>query len=470
MLRVTVLERGRLIRADDTADGGAHETGTPSRRRLPADLYDRLFRAESAREERGESAVFSWRRNYCLGGPWVGVMQVPGLQVEILPKTDEHEVPADEGFVKDTRCNLMEMLLRGGLGAVRARGLADLSLKRGTLHDQLVDAFLDRALYELRRGVDRGYLAEESNLGTLRGKLLLSRHVARNSAQKHRFYCRHDVLSEAMPISRRLKQACRLLAGRTLSAGLHVKCNQVLAQLDDVPEQSARLHEPDPIFNRQNERFEDIYAFARMLIEGQAADARAGDVETFSLLFDMDQVFERYIAAFLATHVIPRVAGASLFPQAKGHRFSLYRDGDGAGREDVLRLAPDLLFTLDGPGGRRTLIIDTKWKRLSDKHAARPSNDDLYQLYAYLHRYDCDRAFLLYPHTDGVSTRDLDALARHAGTRVGTVGVRFVDLRHRLWTNSGRAALAQQLETIVREGFALQLTDSEALVSVGGGS
>lgn len=104
MLRVTVLERGRLIRAEAATDGRAYETGTPSRRYLPAAVYDRLFRAESAREERGEKAIFSWRRNYCLVGPWVGVMQVPGLQVEILPKTDEQQAPADEGFVKETRC------------------------------------------------------------------------------------------------------------------------------------------------------------------------------------------------------------------------------------------------------------------------------------------------------------------------------------------------------------------------------
>jgi 5-methylcytosine-specific restriction enzyme subunit McrC len=471
MLRVTVLERGRLIRDDEVADDGSQDTGTPSRRCLPAKLYDRLLRAESAREERGEAPIFSWRRNYCLVGPWVGVMQIPGLQLEILPKTDEREGPADEGFVRDTRCNLMEMLFRGGLAAVRARGLADLSLKRGTLHDQLVDAFLDRALHELRRGLDRGYLAEESNLGTLRGKLLLSRHVAHNSAQKHRFYCRHDVLSEATPISRRLKQACRLLARRTLPAALHVKCNQALAMLDDVPEQSRKLHEPDPVFNRQNERFEDIYAFASMLVEGQAADARAGDVETFSLLFDMDQVFERYIAAFLATYVIPRVAGANLFPQARGKRLSLYRDdAHGAGGEGILRLAPDLLFTLDSPDRHRTLIIDTKWKRLADKNGGRPGNDDLYQLYAYLHRYDCERAFLLYPHTEGVSVRDLDAYGREGSEPVGKVGVRFVNLRLRLWTSSDREKLAQALERIVREGFGLHLPQAEPIPGMGGGS
>ena len=59
-----------------------------------------------------------------------------------------------------------------------------------------VDAFLDRTLFELRRGLDRGYATEENNLATLRGKLVLSRHVALNAAQKTRFFCRHDVLTE----------------------------------------------------------------------------------------------------------------------------------------------------------------------------------------------------------------------------------------------------------------------------------
>ena len=285
MLRVTVLERGRIVRSDSDAD--SVELGTTSRRVLPQRLYDRLYRIEGAREDRGEAAVFSWRRNHCLVGSWVGVMQIPGLQLEILPKTDTGAVQDSDQEVRDIRSNLMEMLLRGGLGAVRARGIADLALKRGNLHDQLVDAFLERTLFELRRGLDRGYATEEDNLATLRGKLVLSRHVALNAAQKARFYCRHDVLTEATQISVRLKQACRVLAARALPVTVLVKCQQVLAILDDVPDLPFRHREPDPVFTRQNERFADIYGFACMLLEGQAPDARSGEVETFSLLFDM---------------------------------------------------------------------------------------------------------------------------------------------------------------------------------------
>lgn len=449
MLRVTVLERGRILRSDSDAE--SVDLGTPSRRVLPQRLYERLFRIEGAREDRREAAVFRWRRNHCLVGPWVGVMQIPGLQLEILPKTDDGAAQDSEQEVRDTRCNLMEMLLRGGLGAVRARGVADLALKRGNLHDQLVDTFLERTLFELRRGLDRGYATEEGNLATLRGKLVLSRQVALNSAQKARFYCRHDVLTEATLISVRLKQACRVLAARVLPAPVLVKAQQVLALLDDVPDLPFRHREPDPVFTRQNERFADIYRFACMLLEGQAPDARSGDVETFSLLFDMEQVFERYIAAFLSTEVMQRFADATLYPQAKGHRFSLYRDE----QEAVLRMAPDLLVVHESVGGKKSLIVDTKWKRLSEEDGSRPSRADLYQLYAYLHRYDCERAYLLYPRAAGVAVRDLQALARHAGDHVGTVGVRFVDLNRKLWTREGKRALADELAVIIGEGLGL---------------
>lgn len=448
MLRVTVLERGRIVRSDSDAD--SVELGTPSRRVLPQRLYDRLYRSEGVREDRGEAPVFRWRRNNCLVGPWVGVMQVPGLQLEVLPKTDESTSQDGDQEVRDIRSNLMEMLMRGGLGAVRARGVADLALKRGNLHDQLVDAFLERTLFELRRGLDRGYATEEDNLTTLCGKLVLSRHVALNAAQKTRFFCCHDVLTAATQIGVRLKQACRVLAARALPVAVLVKCQQVLALLDDVPDVTFRHREPAPAFTRQNERFEDIYGFACMLLEGQAPDARSGKVETFSLLFDMEQVFERYIAAFLASEVMDRFVDANLYPQAKGHRHSLYLDG----QEKVLRMAPDLLFVHETVGARKTLIVDTKWKRLTEEEGGSRSRSDLYQLYAYLHRYDCQRAYLLYPKTAGVQTRDLEARGRN-DSHAGTVGFRFVDLNRKLWTREGKAALADELASIVRGGLDL---------------
>jgi 5-methylcytosine-specific restriction enzyme subunit McrC len=453
MLRVAVLERGRIVRGD-TDEPAMVKAGRPAYRVLPRRLYDQLERFETDHVERQKhkNRIIDWRRDHGIVGQWVGVLQIPGLQLEILPKTDNHDPPEDaeeeRKFLGDTRANLVTMLLRGGLVAVRSRGVADLSLTRGSIHDRLVDAFLDRAIFELQRGLDRGYTSEEENLLALRGKLLVGQQVTRNAAQRHRFYCRHDIMSEATPICIRIKQACRVLAERSLPASVSVKVQDVLAMLDEVPEVPFRRGEPDPTFTRQNERFSDIYQFSCMILEGQAADVKGGQVETFSLLFDMDQVFERFIAAFVRSEVIPRIDSAAAQAQGVGDRRYLLRDTEGPG---MLHLKPDLLVKR----GHQTLIIDTKWKRLEANKLAHPSNDDLYQLYAYLHRYECKNAYLLYPKVAGVDPRTFVALRGHSADESGRVGVRFVDVSRNLRNREERDLLADELVTLVQEGLGL---------------
>ena len=260
------------------------------------------------------------------------------------------------------------------------------------------------------------------------------------------------MLTEATQISIRLKQACRALLWRGMPTSEVAKVQTALALLDDVPDVAYRPGEPDPVFHRQNERFVEIYRFACMLLERQAADVRRGDVSTFSLLFNMDQVFERFIAAFVRAEVVPEL-GAEARPQGKGDRRPLFRDPKA--ERDVLNLKPDLLVT----HGEKTLVLDTKWKRLSENKAARPSDPDLYQLYAYLHRYSCGRAILLYPARAGVVARDLEALrgkpGAKAGENAGTVGVSFVDVSRTLRTPQGKAELARELKGIIRRGLGL---------------
>jgi 5-methylcytosine-specific restriction enzyme subunit McrC len=447
MLRVTVLQRGRILRGESDSPS-ASAAGTPQYRVLPSQLYDRLERAEANHAERdGKGRVIDWHRRHGIVGQWVGVIQVPGLQLEILPKTDDATPEAGDGHVDATRRNLMTMLVCAGLGTVRSRGVADLSLKRATIHDRLVDAFLGRALEELERGLDRNYATQEGNLPVMRGKLVIAQQVTRNAAQRHRFYCRHDALTETTPISIRLKQCCRVLAERTLPESVLTKVRDVLGILDDVPDVPFHRGEAEPVFHRQNERFEDIYSFARMVLEGQAADARGGHVGTFTLLFDMDKVFERFIAAFVQREVIPKIEGAVARPQGKGDRRPLFHDPHA--KRGVLNLKPELLVERAG----KTLVLDKKWKRLTEAKAARPSDPDLYQLYAYLHRYDCERAMLLYPERSKLDRRDLEALRSKGGEKAGTIGVRFVDVSSPLWTPRGKADLARELASIIGEGL-----------------
>jgi 5-methylcytosine-specific restriction enzyme subunit McrC len=454
MLRATVLERGRIER-DPQLNGVVG--GSPARRRLPATVYDRLFRIEGGREDRGERPIFNWGRDRATIGPWVGVLQVPGLQLEILPKVDDRELTdetTDDGAaVGRVRDNLVEMLALGGLRSARSRGMALMGRRRGSLHDQLVARFLDRVLEEFVRGADREYATAEENLATVRGRLDLPRHLRLNAATRHRFYCRFDALDCSTPIGATLRAACDALAVRTLPATVQqalVRVQQLLADVTPEPALLAR----EVVFTRQNERFADVYEFAQMILDGEAPDLAAGKHPTYSLLFDMDKVFEAYIAAFIDRYVVPRFGGSLRSDaQSRRHRMPLYHRRQVEHPTPVLHLAPDLHFSLHEPGSLpRTLVADTKWKRLDPTKGSRPERGDLFQLYAYLHRYECASALLLYPHVDGVAESDF-AAAGAPGAMIRVLSVRLLRLSENLASAAGRAALADRLEGLLREGF-----------------
>lgn len=461
MLRLTVLERGRIERVADLEPSAFKDQfGTPDRLRVPAVLFDRLLKAEGAREDRGEKPIFTWGRNRATVGPWVGVLQVPGLQLEILPKIElppkapPPDKPEEDPGAKLGRLNLLYMLEVAGLTSFRRRDMANLRTRRGTVNDQLLSQFLSRLIEELRRGYDRNYLDEEDNLLTKRGRLLLSKQIARNSAQRHRFYCRFDTLGEQTQINRVLRSACDRLARWSLPLALQNDVVEALAILDDVVPIADVASVPSLTFTRQNERFQDIYDFALLILNDQTPDPRAGNNQTFSLLFDMDKVFEGFIAQFIKRYVEHRIPGLELHAQAKGNLTYLFDPSEKASSRGALELKPDLLFKYPSDGTTRLLVGDTKWKVLDPKYGGKPSRDDFYQLYAYVRRFGCHHAFLLYPRTPGVEPHEFHALD-DKNAKIGQVGTRFVDLSVALDNPTGRNLLAAELETILRAALKL---------------
>ena len=115
----------------------------------------------------------------------------------------------------------------------------------------------------------------------------------------------------------------------------------------------------------------------------------AGQWRGISLLFPMEKLFERYVAASLSRALLPT---AKLTEQA-ARLFLCDHDG---GR--MFQLQPDLL--IEDRGMR--WVLDTKWKRIdsqnrTDKYSL--SQADFYQLFAYGQKYLQGRGelVLIYP-------------------------------------------------------------------------
>lgn len=114
----------------------------------------------------------------------------------------------------------------------------------------------------------------------------------------------------------------------------------------------------------------------------------------FSLLFDMNQLFEAWVAAILKPLALQ--LGWKLKEQGP-KRYMAYRaDID----KSVFQMKPDICFV--DRSGNPVLIVDTKWKLLATEDAKLGvSQADLYQMQAYGNRYGVPYLCLVYPQQDG---------------------------------------------------------------------
>jgi 5-methylcytosine-specific restriction enzyme subunit McrC len=156
-------------------------------------------------------------------------------------------------------------------------------------------------------------------------------------------------------------------------------------------------------FNRLNERFRPAFNLASMFLSGSAIQLRAGSQAACAFVFDMNVLFERFVAGFLNRYrhkILPAEwQDITILPQSAGAAWYLGRS-EG---KNLLRLRPDLLLMRkDRPAP--LLVIDTKYKRLAPAHRKTgASPEDIYQVLAYAIRLQCPLGLLLYPQAAGSS-------------------------------------------------------------------
>jgi len=405
------------------------------RRTLGTELCARLQRFDDHFAKSSRETVFDWSRiGYIRALHWVGVIQVPGLQIEILPKTDAQEGTA--------RKNLLLMMAACRRLPLRERDIAGLALEKRPILEALIAVFAERLLNELRRGLDHEYVRREENSGFVRGKIVLPIHLRKNLAHAERVYVAYDEFLEDTLISQILKRASRVLLRQTRVAETQRLLREALLVLANVSVRPIRpRHFREVRLSRQNERFRDLLDFCRLVLLENTPAPRAGETPTFSLLVQMNELFEEFVARMIRRHAVDLgLERSSVHIQGKRRHRHLVRDEDGRLR---YRLKPDVLIT-DGKQNAAA-ILDTKWKVLGDEGDLRPSEADVYQLHAYAHRYRCPDNVLLFPSAPGLERRtftfaDADPPAR--------LRVEFLDVSQDL--SKDRSALVSQLREVLR--------------------
>ena len=312
-------------------------------------------------------------------GQVVGVLSVPGLTTEILPKI--------QGEDNDIRSALIRMLAVAYQLPIAVSSEAAMSMQRWDLLEIIIQSFVERLITEVRRGLAHRYQSLDDDLTLMRGKLNLPRQIRLSLTQANRLACTFDELTNDTPLNRVLKATVLMLLSLARSSVNHRKLNELVARLDHVGDSTDPLSEA-VLLDRTNRTYHEIYHLAQMLLSRNWQNTTHGREDGIALLFAMNDLFEMFIGRCLQT-----VLGSHTVRLQAQSEYALHDQNHAK----YFNLKPDIVIGGD-------LVVDTKWKQLEpDDDKLGVSQGDVYQMLAYGQAYKAKRLVLLYPWHERLS-------------------------------------------------------------------
>jgi 5-methylcytosine-specific restriction enzyme subunit McrC len=341
---------------------------------------------------------------------YVGLITMAdGTVIEILPK-----IAGGDTTVSGTKRIFLEMLKTLKDVTFKDFNVSQLHTERLNLLEIFIKMFLDEVSILTKQGLKAAYTPVEENERFYKGKLLASQNIKHNLVSRERFFVRYDDFSINRPENRLIKSTLGFLLKATGDAGNRRTVARLLSFFDGVNYSKSVGGDFSKCFvDRSMTHYDKALSWCRVFLRGNSFTAFAGSEIALALLFPMEKVFESFVAAKFRRHI-----GDGINLRTQDARYSLF---DSPTRAFALR--PDLVLEFDG----KTIVMDTKWKLLSDNaRNSGISQSDMYQMYAYSKKYGSDCIILLYPHSDNVSRSEF----HYASDDNVNVDVSFIDLRN----------------------------------------
>lgn len=384
MTRRTILEWETILYGDEA-------------NQIPVHAADRIARvaAASPLAGRGGSGVLEHGRKGLRARGVVGVIAAEGHALEILPKIDfpgEDDAKA-QGSIRRRLVHMLAMALDL---RIEAGQITELDWQRETLLEILIRLFSEKLVDAVRQGMPRQYVGHEEDLPVLRGRLDTVRQFTTLAADPSQLACRYDALTPDIALNQIMKAGVARLGRISRSSGNQRRLRELAfsyAGISDVPVSALRWDEV--VLDRTNSRWRELLSLARLLLGERFQTTSGGSSEGFSLLFEMNTLFEEYVSRMLKR----ALAGTSLRVVSQGGRLYCLEAPE---RRGLFQTRPDILIK---HGDTVVQIIDTKWKRIVariDDPKQGVSQADVYQMMAYGRIYHCDCLTLLYPHHCGL--------------------------------------------------------------------
>lgn len=294
--------------------------------------------------------------NYIQWQHFCGLIQLQGLTIEILPKVYRANNHAEARHV-------------------------------------FILEFCRLVAEQIRLGRPKAYLTEQANLGVLKGKLLVTQQIRFNLAHKEKLFCEFDEFTDDILLHQIIKYCLHLLLPQCNTQQTQQQVSQLLMQhstISDVAISLSDLELTQAQLNRQTAGYAAILQWCEILLTGLSPVIAAGKQPLISILFDMNKLFEAWVAALLK----PQLAQQGFRLKSQGGHNYLAKRKDT--ETQVFMTKPDLIIT--DSQNNLLAILDTKWKQLNPAEAKLGIQQaDMYQMTSYGYLYSVNNLALIYP-------------------------------------------------------------------------
>jgi len=368
---------------------------------------------------------------------YVGLIQAKsGFCVEILPKTFR-TAKKNEGFkiqnctckktqdttkqpqnmesnppkckVCEAKALLLKMLQSLKDSPFKQSHFAHLKLTKMPLLEIFILMFLQELEKLVKKGLKSDYIVCEENRNFLKGKLLFHQNLKLNFAHRERFFTSSDEFSVNIAPNRIIKSTLELLNTQNLSTNTSAKLMQMRFIFLDIPPSQSIDKDLSKCQNLGYFRnYKMILQWCEIFLKRKSFAPYQKDSKAYALLFDMNKLFESFVASEMKKWLCDmklsyenKVFIEQIFRESKKDSYLKTQEKSKylivEGDKNRFLLNPDIVG-YQKQTKETFFIADTKWKILSkEQQNYGVSQSDMYQIFAYLAKYQCNQGFLIYP-------------------------------------------------------------------------
>ncbi|QCT95024.1 hypothetical protein FE773_07420 [Caminibacter mediatlanticus TB-2] len=300
------------------------------------------------------------KRGNLKANQYVGIIAFGNEIIEIYPKVSNIDDTIESKQV------LMKMLSKVYDLNIDIEDKANLN-KHNYILDFLIEIFILLVEDIIKKGIIRDYVLINANEKFLKGRLDISKHIQKNFIHQERFYVEYDEYLIDCLENQIIKTTLYKLLKISKNKELNKKLRQLFFIFDDVSvidkSQIKKIS-----FNRLNKHYKKTINLAKLILNNLGLEVFNGENEAFSILFDMNKLFEEYFG---------KVGLNNEYKKSKKYLF----------KDNTKLLKPDFI--------KNSEIYDTKWKIINSFDDI--SESDLYQMLSYALKFNTKKVNLVYP-------------------------------------------------------------------------